>query len=272
MRARDIMMRYPKTLRPDDPLELAAQIMAWAGIRHLPVVHGDRLIGLLTEQELVVHQARQPDTWKTDTVANIMRTQVQTAHPDDGLTEMTARMAEHKIGCLPVIELGKLAGIVTTTDILRHQVRISMSAVSAETEPAGGRTVRDVMTPNPEAVHPDDHLLDAAGRMQMRRIRHLPVVDGELRVIGMLSDRDIRAAIGDPTLAQRDDGSPGLELMRVSDAMSTPPVTTTPDRSCSQVARELATLSASAVPVTDEAGKLLGMLSYVDVLRGLTER
>jgi acetoin utilization protein AcuB len=102
--------------------------------------------------------------------------------------------------------------------------------------------------------------------MRSLNVRHLPVVDATGRALGMLSDRDVRAAIGDPTYADR---RLEVERLRVQDAMTAPPITVEPGRSCADVAREFVHLRASAVPVTDEHGVVIGILSYIDLLKVL---
>lgn len=267
MKARDIMSRYPEVLSPGDAVGRAMELMAWAQVRHLPVVEDGVLVGLVSERDLVVHRVRRGDAARDDRVGMIMQERPQTASPDDSVTELTARMAGDKLDCLPVVELGRVVGIVTVTDVLRTEVADAMAPRAPELP---GLVVGDVMSTAVETAHPDDHLVDAAARMQQRRFRHLPVIDGAGRVIGMLSDTDVRAAFGDPTQTMRHPSVQAEEL-RVQDAMTTPPITTEADRPLAQVAREFVTLSASAVSVVDAAGTLIGILSYVDVLRGLTE-
>lgn len=267
MLVKDMMNRYPMTVQPDDLVWLATQKMTWAGVRHLPVIRDGALVGLVSERDLAVHHA-QVEHGENARIESIMRPHPQTASPEDSITEVTGRMASSKISCLPVVDKGALVGIITATDILSSQVRTALSAA-----PPRGQRVEDVMSRDVEAVHPDDHLLDAAGRMQNRSIRHLPVIDGEGKVVGVLSDSDVRMAIGDPMRAFDETrgaaGSTRLDALRVEDAMSRPPVTTTPDRLCSEVARDFVGMRASAVPVVDDSGALVGMLSYIDLLRGL---
>jgi CBS domain-containing protein len=264
MTVNDIMNRYPMTVQPEDMAWLASQKMAWGGVRHIPVIREGRLVGLVSERDLAVHHA-QVSGGDGIRIEAIMRAHPQTAAPEDSITEVTARMAANKISCLPVVDKGALVGIITTTDILNSQVRAALDGA-----PPRGKKVEDVMTREIEAVHPDDRLLDAAGRMQSRAIRHLPVIDGTGVVVGVLSDRDVRAAVGDPSRPLYAADAPHLDVLRVSDAMSRPAVTTTPDRLCSEVARDFVNLRVSAVPVTEESGALVGMLSYVDLLRGLS--
>jgi CBS domain-containing protein len=192
----------------------------------------------------------------------------QTANPEDSITEVAGRMASSKMSCFPVLQRGDLVGMITTTDILMSQVQTAMVPPKVESGPK----VADVMTPRPETVHPDDYILDAAGRMRNLTIRHLPVVDGQGALVGILSDRDIRSAVGDPTKALDSAGvRADVDALRVQDAMTPEVVTVHPSESCASVARLFVHLSASAVPVLDEGGGLVGILSYVDLLRGLSE-
>ena len=268
MKIKEIMRRFPKTVSVDDTLEMARDMMVWMELRHLPVLRDGKVVGLLTERDLLAYHAIAGESGgsRNGVVEAAMQTEPQTAHLEDPVVEAAGRMAEHKIGCLPILDKGDLIGIITTTDILAAQVSEAMRPA----RPAGP-TVADVMTRNPLAVHPDDYVISAAARMQQHNIRHLPVIDGEQDILGMLSDRDVRAAIGDPNRAARADGSSPAHSVRVRDAMSSPAVTVSPVQTCAEIARMLVTQRGSAVPVADESGKLVGILSYIDILRGLAD-
>jgi CBS domain-containing protein len=143
-----------------------------------------------------------------------------------------------------------------------------MNEMTASENQITRASVRDVMTPDPLTCRPDDHLMDAAARMQQHHVRHLPVIDGDDRLIGMLADRDIRTAVGDPD-RWMDDVTPGLEELRVSSAMSSPAVTVPLDSAVGDVARCLVELEVGALPVVDQDGRLVGIVSYIDILRSL---
>lgn len=270
MRLSTIMNRYPQSISPSDTLLIAREHMQKGGFRHLPVLDQSKhLVGVLTEGDIARHQSRTGESlWSspTDRVDMAMTRSVHTAGPNDTLNEAALRMALEKIGCLPVTEYGKLIGLVTTTDVLAAEARSGMQS------PAASPRVGEVMTPQPHTVHPEDHLLDAAARMFQYRIRHLPVIDGEGHIVGMLSDRDVRSTIGDPSTAVVDDTGFPASLLRVQDAMSQPAAVTSAVESCGEAARTLLDLHVGAVPVADENNFLIGIISYEDLLRAFVDR
>jgi CBS domain-containing protein len=269
MKIRELMKRTPTTIHVDDDLTTARDLMVWMGIRHLPVLSSGKLVGILSDSDVAAFQARigaGPRSLSGHPAEQAMHTPVETAAPEDSVEEAAARMASRKISCLPVIEGEELVGILTSSDILANQVR--MAAPAEETR--GGPTVADAMTPDPQVVRAGDRLLDAAGRMQAMGIRHLPVLDGDGKVIGMLSDRDLRTAVGNPERVVGGITAPvQLELLHVRDVMSAPALTVRPDETCAHVARFFADVHVSAVPVVDDEGKILGICSYIDILRAL---
>ncbi len=115
----------------------------------------------------------------------------------------------------------------------------------------------------------DDHLTDAVVRMAQMRVRHLPVLDGDRRVIGMLSDRDIRTVIGAPTAMPLDDTGLSVRLrsMKVADVMTRSPIVVRRNTSLNEVARHFIQDRIGAVPVVDDDGRLIGIVSYVDLLQ-----
>ncbi len=266
MKLRDIMNAFPLTVTADDELGLASQMMVWAGIHHMPVVEEGSLVGLITDRDVTAHQARVGErAGLRAPVREAMQHHPQIASPEESATEAAARMATDRLSCLPVVEDGHLVGVVTTTDILATHVRASLHESAYE-----GPRVEDVMTRDPLAAHPGDALLDAAATMQTYAIRHLPVVDGEGRMAGMLSDRDILGAVGHPLRALDAKAKTRVaEELKVEDVMSRDRILAVhPQRPCSEVASAFADHTLSAVPVTDDDGSLVGMLSYVDLLRG----
>jgi CBS domain-containing protein len=274
MKIKELMKRSPTTVQVDDDLTTARDLMVWMGIRHLPVLDGGKLIGTLSESDVAAFQARtgtSPRTMSGHPVEQAMHTPVETSTPEELVDDAAQRMAARGINCLPVVEGGDLVGLVTASDILANQVRM---APANEAQPVGqpvGPIVSEAMTRAPQVVHAGDHLLDAAGRMQAMSIRHLPVIDGDGKVIGMLSDGDVRTAVGNPRRVVGGEAAEvQLELLLVRDVMSSPAITVRPDERCTDVARYLAGTNVGAMPVVDADNRILGICSYIDILRALS--
>ena len=128
------------------------------------------------------------------------------------------------------------------------------------------KTARDLMTEDPAVLDGQATVRSAAEMMSTRDIRHLPVVDGS-RVIGMLSDRDLHALIW------TEGGTDGDRWRRsVHSVMNTDVVSATPDTTLVEIIDLMLENHIGAVPVIDEAREeILGIVSYVDVLRAIRE-
>jgi acetoin utilization protein AcuB len=125
------------------------------------------------------------------------------------------------------------------------------------------------MTRAPLTAVTDDTLIDAAARMAARGVRHLPVIDGDRRVVGMLSDRDVRSQVGQSSLQPLDLEHAGIrtELLRVGDVMTKDVFVLRHDASFSEVTRVFTGQRVGAVPIVDDQDHLIGIISYVDVFK-----
>ena len=126
---RKIMMGSPVTLTPDDTLDLANNVISLGRIRHIPVVEKGKLVGLLSERDLIgaaanrvfgLNQKSRSALLKTELVKSIMKKRLVTVTPDTPIKDAARLMADKKIGCVPVITAGALVGLVTTTNVLRY--------------------------------------------------------------------------------------------------------------------------------------------------------
>jgi CBS domain-containing membrane protein len=126
---REIMMGSPVTLTPEDTLDLASDVISLGRIRHIPVVEEGRLVGLLSERDLMgaaasqifgLKQRSKAALLKSVRIRDVMKKKVVTVGPQTRIRDAAHLMAEKKIGCVPVISEGTLVGLVTTTDILRY--------------------------------------------------------------------------------------------------------------------------------------------------------
>lgn len=121
------------------------------------------------------------------TVADILRAkQNHTVHsvaPSDTMLQALQRLSDHGIGALLVLEGDRIAGIVTERDYARKVVLLGRSS--------GSTPVREIMTAQVHCVLPHQTTAECMALMTDKRIRHLPVVNAEHQVLGMVSIGDL---------------------------------------------------------------------------------
>jgi len=126
---KEIMMSSPVTLKPEDTLDLANDLISLGRIRHIPVVEDGRLVGLLSERDLIgaaaarifgLKQKSKSALLKSVLIKDVMKKKIITVASDTKIGDAARLMADKKIGCVPVMNDGTLVGLVTTTDILRY--------------------------------------------------------------------------------------------------------------------------------------------------------
>lgn len=123
----DHMTPMPVCIPIDEDLDAAVTLMQKHGVRHLPVVDGNDLAGILSDRDLAIIESLLPaGEWETISVAEAMTPKPYTVSPDADLSEVAARMAERKYGSAVVAnEDGRVLGVFTTTDALRVLARLS---------------------------------------------------------------------------------------------------------------------------------------------------
>jgi len=133
MTVKEVMVKEVATLDVNDELSLANDIMRLGRIRHLPVVDGSRLVGLVSERDLfrssLAHAlgyggSASRNLMKALRIKDIMVREVATISPEAKLFDAVKLMIEKKIGCLPVVEDDQLVGLITETDILRQYLQV----------------------------------------------------------------------------------------------------------------------------------------------------
>ncbi|GAA5511692.1 inosine-5'-monophosphate dehydrogenase [Deinococcus carri] len=130
----DWMTPDPITVTPETPVMDALRILKERGFRRLPVMEGERLVGITTRKDLkdaMPSKATTLSVWELNyllsklTVSEMMARPVITAHEDEYMEDAALRMQEHGVGGLPVLnDAGRMTGIITITDVLRAFIDI----------------------------------------------------------------------------------------------------------------------------------------------------
>jgi len=132
--AEEIMTTNVVTLDESEQLDLLERALKTFRFRHMPVVQGDRLVGMATERDLLRVSASSllPHRGKQDEflrqrflVRDIMTPDVQSARPNTPLVEIAERMRTHKLGCMPIVDENHVViGIITEADFVALAQRL----------------------------------------------------------------------------------------------------------------------------------------------------
>lgn len=124
----DVMTRQVMVLNVEDNLDKVMKAMEHFHIRHVPVVDGEKVVGIVTHRDIlaVMHSKLGPNATKDESsglydrtfVINVMTKDPLTVTPETTLKDVVKLLREHKIGGFPVVSNDKLVGIITETDVL----------------------------------------------------------------------------------------------------------------------------------------------------------
>jgi CBS domain-containing protein len=120
MKVRELMSDHELlTTTEQDTLAAAAHRMSWKGCRHLPVVRGRDVVGVISERDVLawVAEGRRLDA-PDSRVGTAMTSPAVVATPDEEIGEVAARMISRRVGCMPVVVGWSLVGMVTRGDLL----------------------------------------------------------------------------------------------------------------------------------------------------------
>jgi len=258
-----LMSNEVACVEPRQSLAAAAAVMSARKIRHLPVVQDGTLVGLLSHRDFPAARSSElelggdggmSELELREPVARAMTRRVFTVAPDTPALEVAGTLAQRHIGCAPVVDrAGHVLGIVTETDFLDLVVR-----ALHEYPPVA---VNAYMTRDAVTTRADQSLAEAEAEMIRRRVRHMPVVDDDERLIGLVTHRDVlrwRSRV----LEASDGFQPDL---LVRDAMSRSVVCVAPATTAETAARMMLGHGFGCLPVVD-GDRLVGIVTATDFL------
>lgn len=274
MNVREMMQRDVVTATPEMSLSQVRKLMYDEQIRHVPVVTDARVVGIVTDRDVrdampsaatTLSQREIRYQLDTTSIASCMTREVVTLAPDDDMVHAARVLTARKFGCMPVVEEGRLTGIVTEIDCLRASLQSRGAWHEAP--------VKDVMEAPMITVAPEDLVRTAYQRMQGGRVRHLPVLDDMERLAGVITDRDIRRAGASdaPHLAPHE-LTYLLEKVTVHEIMTTQVHTVQGATALPEAGELLLAHKFGCLPVTRDDGTLEGMLTVTDLLRCYVEQ
>ncbi len=317
--ARDIMNSEVRTLTLDHTTRRCMQLMESLKIRHVPIVdlpyEGEDkacFIGIVSQRDLLrLNSCETENTGEPQVDPKALRQlliQIVARKPkavslQSPVSEVISVMINNHIDMVPVLEEGDLAGIITTTDILKLFFKIdkavhqlcpesqkdtsiidSISEDSLEGSvlfPWCFRTIQDVMTKEVICLQPQDDIAKAIEVLQTEQFRHVPIVDEEGQLCGLVSDRDILRNL--PFAGKRPPCPPKLfrehlfaidpwgkkHLQPLESIMVRHILQVSPGTKICEAAKTVYNEQISCLPVVDERGKVLGIITVTDLMRAL---
>lgn len=269
------------TVAPGDSIDRAIELMESEGFHHVVVVDQDRVVGMLSDREILISTG-----W--------MRSEERTIHESHGQTAVIAGptlveeimtrpavwlvtdnscrfaamvMLRTKASALPVIDGGeRLVGLITETDLLRWLDILSSYDAAANRTLSG--LVRHKMQTDVAHVGADAPLDDVVELFRARRIRHVPVVTNGV-VKGIISDRDVRRALGWAFVRDEQAEAGGYlmepEPQRAAEVMQTPVLTIGSSAALRQALRFMVDREIHCLPVVENT-RLVGIITQTDLI------
>jgi CBS domain-containing protein len=140
MKISDIMTTNPASVGPDATLGEVATLMRQEDCGSIPVVEDGRLVGIVTDRDIVVRALAAGKDPKRTPVSEVMSADPITVEPNGDVTEAERHMRERQVRRLPVVEDGKLVGIIVTAQIARRaEAKQTGETIKEISEPASGR-------------------------------------------------------------------------------------------------------------------------------------
>lgn len=254
------------TVTPETSLTEARRIIDERHIRALPVMKEGRLAGIVTKRGLLRldlsilgnESWNQNVNLNEETVGEIMTAKPITLLPETLIPKAARIMLENKITALPVLENEKLVGILTNSDLLRF-ILAEYSGLKKSI------LVKHYMTDEVVTIEKDTSLLESHRLMGTKRIRSLPVMQGE-SLVGLVTRTDLMSS--DPSrLASRNNQEISLKILTqpVEKVMTTNVLTISPEAELTEAAQLMLDHKIHALPVVDEKKKMVGIITESDL-------
>jgi CBS domain-containing protein len=281
----EVMRTDLVTVAPGAPLRDVVTRMRSDDLRFVPVVDGDALAGVITNSDLVTRGGLSLRLELLDaaghgeavvvadrTAAEVMTPDPVSARPATSLAEAARLMLDLGLKRLPVVDGGRLVGLVSRIDLLRTVA----DTVPDENRPAGARdphTAGDAAAVDVPVVHLDTPVADVLDAVVSTRLNRAVVVDERRRVLGVVSDAELLRRLGgehhgllDRLMRRGGDGH-AVHGRTAADLMVSPVPTVPRDLPLRDAIARMLADNLKLLPVVDEQGRLHGMIDRADALR-----
>lgn len=281
MKAVEVMSSPVIALRPADPVAHAKNLMLRHKVDRLVVMDRGEAVGMLSMNDLAEGLGGESPNWRRRPidqipVSRVMHKGVLSVSPNTDVGKIAGRMIKEHFSSLVISDGGKIEGIVTKTDLVRH----------FSEELKGKFKVRELMTPQPVTVKRNHSVARVKELMQKHKICRLIVEEGKAP-IGMITESDIglfQLEVPGRGLPYRKvkftrrlerGGRPRaryvkyVALLTAGDVMKPDPLTVGTEDDVAKAARVMLDRGISGLPVVRDGG-LVGIITKTDIVRGIS--
>jgi CBS domain-containing protein len=195
IKVKSLMKPAPK-VDPQIAISKAANLMIQSGIRQLPVYEKNKLVGFITDEN-IIHGAVTQDWGKTE-IKEIMSKAPTVIEANRSIGAVLSLLREHGISHLPVLEEGKIVGLISLHDIIEQifypRKKRTVGDIKGENVPILNVPAKGIMTKPVITVQPNLTLRDAEKKMHDQNISCLPIVDSD-KLVGIVTKQDFLESI-----------------------------------------------------------------------------
>jgi CBS domain-containing protein len=259
VRARDVMSRDIMSFDKDSSIERIVTLMNKRAVTKFPVVDDGKLIGLVSDEEIVDKLGSIRTRTITPSslhVSSIMKREFFSIDADEEIFRVMERAKSGGIGIFPVLEQGALAGVITKSDLLQF--------IDSETK------LEDIMVSPVKSVSPEDRIVHARRIMVDNGIERLPVLK-EGKVVGIVAAMDIALFLYE--FRMRVDNKyqqARLDNLLVEHAMKRDVITADKTTSVKGAAKIMYEKGVGCLPIVNSLGKIEGIVTRTDLIKTMT--
>jgi CBS domain-containing protein len=258
------MVKDPLVIDKDQLVSFAIEQMRKKRVSRLPVMDGGKLVGIVTEKDIVARLSSTRDGGLPSSglrVSSIMTSNPITISPEANDIDAAKEMVTHRISSLPVINReGKLVGLITKTGLTRLCLSVEKVYVG------------QIMTRNIVSISPYSRIVNAARLLLEKDSSMLSVVD-EGKLVGVITYGLIALAMS--AIRERTDGKhidKQFRQITVSSAMRPIPPICHPDSKVKEGVKTIIDERLKGLPVLDYKERLVGVLTKTDLVQLICNR
>jgi len=277
----NIMTTKIHSVSPSASIDWAIELMENEGIHHLPVIEKDRLVGMVSDRDVLISTgwtlaverrvgSNNSKSIGPHRVEQIMSRQLHHLSDTSDAHEAAGMMLAHKISAVPILVDNGLVGLVTDTDLIRRLSELGL--VEGNAQEFLKTKVKTLMSTPPITVTPAALLEEVVSVFRRFHVRHVPVAEKQ-KLMGIISDRDVRRVLGWSAVCDMQADAEGRVCpapmpTQASDIMHEDVKTIGSEESLDMALWRMQSGKIHSLPVVDN-DMLIGIITQLDFVRAI---